>query len=226
LSHPRIRAVIFDCDGVLADSEPMHAAATRDEMQHRGIAVSDDFFDDHVGMRVVDQMAVLAERHDIDHAALSAARERRFWAMAADSFREVPGSADTVRVLHAAGLEIAVATSGSREWIDFVIDRLGVATEISASISAEDVTAPKPDPEAYLRAADALGVPAQSCGAVEDSARGCRSAAAAGCLVVVLDREERSPEQFAGAATITTSMPQTRDYLLQAAVGDPLDARG
>ena len=217
MPQPRIHAVIFDCDGVLADSEPMHAAATRSEMHQRGIAISDDFFDEHVGMRVVDQMAVLAERHDIDHAALSAARERRFWAMASDCFSEVPGSADTVRALHAAGLKIAVATSGSREWIDFVIDRLGVADEISASISAEDVTAPKPDPQAYLRAAEALGMPAKSCGAVEDSARGCRSAATAGCLVVVLDREERSPEQFAGAATITTSMPQARDFLLRAA---------
>jgi mannitol-1-/sugar-/sorbitol-6-phosphatase len=214
---PGIRAVIFDCDGVLVDSEPMHAAATRAEMQHRGVALTDDFFDDHIGMRVIDQMAALADRYGIDHEELFTARERRFWEMAANQFREVPGSAETVRALHAAGLKIAVATSGTREWIDHVIDELGLGSEISASISAADVHEPKPHPQAYLAAASAVGVPAQNCGVVEDSERGCRSAVAAGCVVAILDRDGRSPEQFTGAAAVTTSMREVREFLLRVA---------
>lgn len=217
LTIPRIRAVILDCDGVLVDSEALHAAASQDEMRDRGIEVPDQFFDDHVGMCVIDQLAVLAERHDIDHAALFEARERRFWAMAAEHPREVPGSADTVRQLYAAGLKIAVATSASRTWIDYVIDRLGLATEISASISADDVDEPKPHPQPYLFAANALGIPAQECGAVEDSGRGCRSAVTAGCEVVVLNRDGRAHEQFAGAAAITTSWMEAREMLFRAA---------
>ena len=220
MSHRPIRAVIFDCDGVLVDSEPMHAAATRAELHDRGITVTDDFFDDHVGMRVIDQMAVLARRYSLDHQALFAAREHRFWAMAIEHFQEVPGSAETVRTLHAAGLTIAVATSGTREWIDHVVAKLALTSQISATISAADVEHPKPHPQAYLAAADALRIPAQHCGVVEDSERGCRSAVSAGCLVVILDRDNRTPEQFAGAAAITTSMPQARDVLLRAAT-DP-----
>jgi beta-phosphoglucomutase-like phosphatase (HAD superfamily) len=212
-----IRAVIFDCDGVLADSEPMHDAATREELRNRGITVPDDFFHDHIGMRVIDQMAVLAERYNIDHGDLYVARERRFWAMAAENFREVPDSAATVRALHAAGLRIAVATSGTRAWIDHVIAKLGLTNEISASISGADIDHPKPHPQSYLAAADAVGVPAHRCGVVEDSQRGCRSAVTAGCVVVILDRDGREPEQFGGAAAITTSMRQARDYLLDVA---------
>jgi HAD superfamily hydrolase (TIGR01509 family) len=173
-------------------------------------------------MRVIDQMAALAELYGIEHETLYLARERRFWAMAAEHFRAVPGSAEAVRELHAAGLQIAVATSGTREWIDFVVDELGLATEISATISAADVHEPKPHPQAYLAAAEALRLPARSCGVVEDSERGCRSAIAAGCLVVILDRDGRTPEQFAGAAAVTTSMPQAREFLLRAAA-EPAD---
>jgi beta-phosphoglucomutase-like phosphatase (HAD superfamily) len=216
LSLPLIRAVVFDCDGVLVDSEPMHAAATRDEMRARGCELADDFFDDYIGMRVVDQIAVLADRFGIDPLSLFEARERRFWSLAVDQFREVPGSAETVRALHAAGLKIAVATSGTRKWIDHVIHELGLSTEISASISAADVQEPKPHPQAYLAAAEAIGLPAHRCGVVEDSELGCRSAVSAGCLVVILDRDRRAADRFAGAATITASMSQAREFLLRA----------
>lgn len=217
LTRPRIEAVIFDCDGVLVESEPIHAAATREELDHRGIALPEAFFDDHVGMRVIDQMAVLAERYAFDLDELYAARERRFWALAATRFAEVPGSAETVRQLHGVGLKIGVATSGTREWIDYVVDRLGLFTQISTTVSAADVREPKPHPQAYLTAAAALGSAPQSCAVVEDSERGCRSAIAARCLVVMLDRNGRDPYRFPDAAAVTTSMPEACEFLLQAA---------
>lgn len=214
MAPSHIRAVIFDCDGVLADSEPMHDSATREELRQRGISVPDSFFHDHIGMRVGDQMAVLAERYGIDRGQLLNSRERRFWAMAAEGFQEVPGSAATVRALHAVGLKIAVSTSGSRKWIDHVITELGLTKEISASICGADVDEPKPHPRSYLAAAESIDVPAAECGVIEDSQRGFHSAVAAGCVVVVLDRDGRDPHQFRGAAAITTSMSQARDYLL------------
>jgi len=137
--------------------------------------------------------------------------------MAAEHLREVPGSTQTVRDLHAAGLSIAVATSGSRRWIDYVIAELALTEEISVSVSADDVDHPKPHPQPYLLAADALDMAPQQCGAVEDSGRGCRSAVTAGCVVAVLDREDRAPDQFTGAADITTSWEETREFLFSAA---------
>ena len=86
--RPRIEAVVFDCDGVLADSEPLHDAATREELEHRGFALANSFFDEHIGMRVADQMAVLAARHGFDPDDLYAGRERRFWKLARTRFAE------------------------------------------------------------------------------------------------------------------------------------------
>jgi HAD superfamily hydrolase (TIGR01509 family) len=208
---------VFDCDGVLVDSEPLHDAATRDELEHRGIALPNSFFDEHVGMRVADQMAVLAARHGFDPDNLYAAREQRFWTLVRTRFAEVPGSVDTVRRLHAAGIKIAVATSGTRRWIDYVIDRLGLEAEIAATISGEDVHEPKPHPEAYLMATAALGVAPRQSAVVEDSERGYRAAVEAGCIVVVLNRHGREPHRFTDATAVTTSMPHARDVLLRAA---------
>ena len=110
-----------------------------------------------------------------------------------------------------------MATSGTRRWIDYVVDRLGLGDEITATISGEDVREPMPHPEAYLTAAAALGVAARRCGVVEDSERGYRAAVEAGCIVVVLNRHGREPHRFTDATAVTTSMPHARDVLLRAA---------
>jgi beta-phosphoglucomutase-like phosphatase (HAD superfamily) len=116
------------------------------------------------------------------------------------------------------GVKIAVATSGTRRWIDYVIDRLGLGAE-TATISGEDVREPKPHPEAYRRATAALGVAARRCAVVEDSERGYRAAIEAGCIVVVLNRHGHEPHRFTDAVAVTTSMPHARDVLLKAATG-------
>lgn len=209
-----LSAVIFDCDGVLVDSEPSHKAATRDELASRGIDLSESFFAQHVGMRVADQMRVLADQFGLDANELYRAREERFWQTVSTTFVEVPGSVDAVRALHETGLPIAVATSGTRRWIDHVIDRLGLDIYIAAAVSGDQVVNPKPHPEPYLVAAAQLGIPAVSCGVVEDSHRGYRSALAAGCSVVVLDRTGDALDEFDQAAAIVRSMPAACAFLL------------
>lgn len=209
-------AVIFDCDGVLVDSEPSHEAATRDELVSRGIDLSESFFAQHVGMRVADQMRVLADQFGLDANELYWAREERFWQTVSTTFVEVPGSVDAVRALHETGLPIAVATSGTRRWIDHVIDRLGLDTYVAAAVSGDQVVNPKPHPEPYLAAAARLGIPAVRCGVVEDTHRGYRSALAAGCSVVVLHRTGDAPGEFDQAAAVVRSMPDACAFLLAA----------
>jgi len=212
----RIGAVIFDCDGVLVDSEPIHDEATRTTLQSLEITLPPTFLEEHVGMRVIDQISLLATNFGLDAGELYSAREQKFWELANEQFAEVPGSVEVVKRLHAAGLKIAVATSGTRAWIDYVVDRLGLTNQISATVSGDDVLEPKPHPEAYLTAASALGTPARHCGVVEDSVRGYRSAVAADCLVVALDRFDNRIERFPDAAAVATSMPEAGEFLLRA----------
>jgi beta-phosphoglucomutase-like phosphatase (HAD superfamily) len=181
VARPGLRAPIFDGDGVPADSEPVHAAATRKELPLRGITIPHEFFDDHIGRRVSDQMVVLAELYGTTSARCSRLSRAVSGRRRLNSSARCPAALKR-SALHAIGPKIAMATSETREWNEHVIGQFGVTDEISAITSAADVQEPKPHPQKYLAAAAALGVPAQSRGVVEDSERGCRSALAAECL--------------------------------------------
>ncbi len=142
-----LEGVVFDCDGVLVDSEPVHDAATRDETRARGVTLSQSHFDEHIGMRVEDQMYLLARKYGLDPTALFEAREARLWAMIDRvGVPAIAGSVAVVRALTEAGVPVAVATSGNRRLINHVLDRLGIAADVVASVSGDDVTEPKPAP--------------------------------------------------------------------------------
>lgn len=222
-----VAAVIFDCDGVLVDSEPIHDAATFNELMSRGIELPPDFLHEHKGRRVVDQIGMISERYDLDQHELLEAREARFWDAVQDQVTAVPDSASCVRSLHEAGVDIAVATSGSRRWIEHVLDLLDLTECVSHVVSGDDVVNPKPHPEPYQRASDLLGVSADRCVVVEDSVLGFQSAKAAGCSVVVLvSGSETAPEErFPGVREFATSMDHV-SRILRAALGGAANSMG
>ncbi|MGH8888252.1 MAG: HAD family hydrolase [Acidothermaceae bacterium] len=206
-----VRAVIFDCDGVLVDSEPTHAKATSEHLASLGTPIAPELFDRLIGMRVRDQMDVVAKLTGHDADALFTGREARFWKLIHAEFPAMPDAAETIRRLHAGGFVIGVATSGTREYIDHVVSQLHISHLVAAVTCGDDVRQPKPDPECYLRTASAMGVPASRCAAVEDSELGAASAAAARMQVLRLNRD-------GGAVWASTR----RDFSSLASIGDYL----
>jgi beta-phosphoglucomutase-like phosphatase (HAD superfamily) len=204
---------VFDCDGVLVDSEPIHARATAQALEERGLLADPTFFRRTVGMRVRDQMLLLADELAVSGEELLAARQSHFWALVGQGVAAVPGSACAVQRVRSAGAEVAVATSGTRPWLDHVLDGLELTSLVDASVCGDDVNCPKPHPESYLRAAAALGLPPESCAAVEDSPRGAASAVGAGMRLVAIDRDGAGAAAFPGAAAVETSMAAVADVL-------------
>lgn len=207
-----VDAVVFDCDGVLVDSEPLHADATREYFRSHGVALGEHAFADLIGMRVRDQVTRLSEAHGLpgDQEEHYAGREQVFWRMAESGIATTPGAAETIRALHAAGIRVGVATSGTRRWVEHVLDALAVQDVVDAVATGEDVTRPKPDPEPYLVAARRLATEPGRCVAVEDSPAGVASASAAGMAVLVFD-----PSSHAGSARDGTRpvISELRDVL-------------
>jgi HAD superfamily hydrolase (TIGR01509 family) len=141
-----------------------------------------------IGMRVRDQMVALARLTDHPPEVVIQGRERHFWTtLLADGVPATPGVVRTVRRLAALGLSLGVSTSGTRAYVDHVLDALGVRELFTAVTCGDEVTNAKPHPEPYLRAAGTLGMPPAACLAVEDSERGARSARTAGMTVVGYD---------------------------------------
>jgi HAD superfamily hydrolase (TIGR01509 family) len=126
----------------------------------------------------------------------------------------IPGAVAAVRRV-AARFPLALASSSNRELIDAVLDAAGLAELFSATVSSEEVARGKPAPDVYLEAARRLGVPADRCGAVEDSHGGIRSARAAGMLVVAIPNPSYPPddEALAAADIVIRSIDELRPEL-------------
>ncbi len=195
-----IRALLFDCDGVLADNEPIHYRAFQEALRPEGIAIS-----------MSDYAAILLGRPDREAAeqvlrwagkdAGEAAVERVFRAKVAAYGRSltrgipaVPGAADLVRKAP-PGLLLAIASGGLRSEVDTVLDRLGVKDRFAAVVSSEDCPRGKPDPAPFLLALERLNardpapVPpltAAECLVFEDSEAGITAARVAGMRCVGL----------------------------------------
>jgi HAD superfamily hydrolase (TIGR01509 family) len=189
-----IKAVVFDMDGVLIDSEPVWERVRRNFVATRGGQWRDDAQDRLMGMSTAEWSAYLSEDFGLRLAAPQVA-ELVIAAMAAEYRAHLPllpGAVGAVRDL-SARWPLAVASSAPKSLIDAVLDASGLRPAFAAAVSSEEVARGKPAPDVYLEAAARLGVPPAACAAVEDSANGLRSAAAAGLAVIAVPRPEYPP---------------------------------
>ena len=179
------RAVIFDNDGVLVDSEPLHRIAWEHTFGPRQVIVSEEDYAWSIGRRDLLFAARIAEK-----AGLSEPPERirdekhaHLRHLLATDARPFAGGPELVRALGRVHL-LGIATSAMRAEVEIVLDRLGLGGLFRAIVANEDVRQHKPHPEPYLICAEHLGVPADRCVVIEDSVTGVEAAKAAGMRVI------------------------------------------
>ena len=113
-----------------------------------------------------------------------------------------PGVPELIDELEAGGVRLGVATTGSRTWVDPLLDRLFGIKRFEASVGGDEVPTPKPDPAAHLMAIDRLGVPAPYAPAIEDSAIGLKAAKAAGLACAVVSNDYTREQDFGEADVV------------------------
>lgn len=178
------RGVIFDLDGVLINSEPLHCRAFQDVLAPYGVILTEQdyytrylVYSDH---EVLERL--LSNRGALDAAV--AAKERRYWELLEIG---VPAFQDGLALLAKTdGWRVGLATGSIRREADLALRRLGIRERFDAVVSREDCGKGKPDPEPYLRAAGALGLLPRRCVVVEDAPGGVRAAKAAGMACVAV----------------------------------------
>lgn len=209
-----LRAVIFDVDGTLADTErDGHRPAFNAAFAEHGVDVEWDVAEygrlleitggsrriaadlraRGLGAGEADELAARVHRTKtalFTERVLSGAVVAR------------PGLPELVADLARAGIRLAVATTGRRSWVGPLLDRLLGAYPVEVVVTGDDVAELKPDPEVYLRALAGLGLPAAEVLAVEDSAVGVRAATAAGLATVVVTNGYTADQDFPGAAAV------------------------
>ena len=194
-----IQAIIFDFDGVIVDSEPLHYRAFLQTAQQAGVDIDFDYdeylrkyvgFDDREGFHEMLASAVPAAVKAPDFtrriAALCESKKDVFASIVSQGFETIPGVLDFITALP-ADFPIAIASGATREDISLILGQLGIASRFSAIVTASDVPRSKPDPMTYRMAFDqlakkhrALGLDTTAVLAIEDTAAGIESARGAG----------------------------------------------
>jgi beta-phosphoglucomutase len=193
-----LAAIIFDFDGVIADTEPLHFTGFRQTLAEIGISLTEsDYYANYLGYddRGCFIAALAAHKRPTDPSTLAQLMQRKAHAYlesVKDHLVIFPGVREFVRDASAA-YPLAIASGALRHEIEFILEQAGLRKEFLHITGAEDVTRGKPDPQPFLHALDALNRERQdqaiapgSCLVIEDSIPGLRGAKTAGMKVLAV----------------------------------------
>jgi beta-phosphoglucomutase family hydrolase len=174
------RGLIFDCDGTLADTMPLHWRAWREIARRHGFKLSEERFYSLGGIPSRDILKTLSQEQGVTLDPLAVAQEKEA------EYLPLIAQAGPVNVVVSVVREnfgkipMAVASGGSRHIIEQVLNHLGIRLLFKAIVTSEDVAKQKPAPDIFLEAARQLRVPPQFCRAYEDTDLGLQAIRAAG----------------------------------------------
>lgn len=181
----RPKAVLFDCDGVIVDSEGMTFELFLEDLAAHGLPLTPEAFEaDFVG-GTVEMVARQARAAGADLPDDWVARfYDRMYAMLAAGVPLIPGVLGMLDRLDMAGVPFAMGSNGSMAKMRITLGQHGLMERFRAVISGQEIGRPKPAPDVYLRAAAACGADPGACVVIEDSASGARAGLAAGARVL------------------------------------------
>lgn len=203
------KGVLLDMDGLLIDSERIYLGQFRRALADFDLPDISHVFYDCIGLRGVDGRAVLRAglAGVVDYDQFVPHWEKLNMEAISGGIPLRPGVKAVLTAFHAQGIPMAVATSTGATKAEHRLTQAGLRPFLSTVVGGDQVENGKPDPEIYLRAADALGLKAQECTAFEDSDTGVRAALASGARTVqVPDLKDPSPETRALGHHISQSL--------------------
>jgi HAD superfamily hydrolase (TIGR01509 family) len=181
----RPAAVLFDCDGVIVDSERPSFLLFVEELAAHGLPLTLEEFETRFVGGTVEMVADRARAAGAQLPVDWVARfYDRMYAMLAAGVPLVEGVAGMLDRLDAAGMPFAVGSNGSLEKMQITLGQHGLTGRFKVVLSGQAIGAPKPAPDVYLQAAAACGVAPEACVVIEDSANGARAGLAAGMRVL------------------------------------------
>ncbi len=216
------KAVLFDMDGVLIDSETFYVKGTFDWMQQLGYQGPIEGIYQMLGttMEVTYQILAKLLHHTYTTKQLEAINERYFAEHPLPYDRILkPGVWELLHCLKDAGILIAVCSSSPQETIETAITECGIRPFFDFVVSGEQFVESKPNPQIYLHAAEVLNVAPKDCLVVEDSTLGIQAGRNAGMRVIALRDPQFELDQHE-ATWIVDSMQQAQDRILQESAGN------
>jgi beta-phosphoglucomutase family hydrolase len=177
-----IKAVIFDLDGVIVESEDAHIEAERQTFLNYGVSVSAEELHRYTGTTAKAMFTELIAKYNLDtnFEEINHQKEQILFLLLDKDAEPTKGVLSLIRELKRKGVSLAVGSSSNRKLVDYVLNKLKLTRMFDCIISAEDVEHSKPNPETFLTAATQLGVEPNQCVVIEDSKLGVEAAKNAG----------------------------------------------
>lgn len=215
----RIRAVLFDMDGVLVNTEPVHYRMWKEAFYNRGLEVSYDVYKGCIGTTDNYLMDLIWDHYGRDFRGDKKLLEERMAieerVPKEESYPEMPGVREMLRGLHEAGFLLAIASSSPVSRIETAVDHLGVRQYFSLLNSGENVARSKPAPDIYLDTAKKLGVEPAECVVLEDSENGTLAAVSAGMTCVGLRNPDSGDQNLERAKAVIRELKEFTPELIR-----------
>ncbi|MEO6806107.1 MAG: HAD family phosphatase [Edaphobacter sp.] len=187
------KAYLFDCDGTIVDSMPLHYVAWKTVLAEWGCEFGEELFYSWGGMPVAEIIAALNVRHSLTMPAEEIARRKEgMYFDILPQLKAVPEVLEHIQISHGK-IPFAVVSGSTRDSVTRSLTALGILDKFEALVCAGDYAKSKPDPEPFLIAAEKLGIAPEDCLVFEDTEMGIQAATAAGMASVkVLQPWERN----------------------------------
>jgi HAD superfamily hydrolase (TIGR01509 family) len=208
------RAVVFDMDGLMFNTEDVYWQVGTELLARRGHKFTRELNDAVMGRSPQACFEEMIRWHSLDDSweQLMAESEAIFVGLLDGYLAPLPGLFELLDALETAGLAKAICTGSTRKVLTTVLSRFQMEPRFQFTLTAQDITHGKPHPEIYQQAARRFAIEPREMLVLEDSQTGCRSAAAAGAFVVAVPGEYSRQQDFRMASLVLDSLADRRLY--------------
>jgi HAD superfamily hydrolase (TIGR01509 family) len=207
-----LKAVLFDMDGVIVDTEPLHRKAYFKMFEDMKIDVGQEMYDSFTGQATLPICRTLCEYFGIsespEHLVATKRKHFKYLFENDNDLALLDGVHDLIKDYHANGLTLVLASSASMPNINRIFERFDLDKYFKAKISGADLKASKPHPEIFIKAAELAGEQTENCMVIEDSTNGIAAAKAANIYCVGFKSPHSTNQDYSKADRVITSFEE------------------
>jgi HAD superfamily hydrolase (TIGR01509 family) len=206
-----MKAVIFDMDGVLIDSEPLHTLADNQILIDSGITAPATYFERFVGWTNQSMWEEIKKDYHITASAeelMELQMPLKIKLLQVGDYVPIPGIVDLLEQITGMNIPIAIASSSPLQFIEAVLEKLGLKNYVKLWLSGEEVERSKPEPDIFLKVAELLNVNPNDCIVIEDSSSGVSAAKKAGMRCIGFRNINSGNQNLSGADLIVNKIDE------------------
>ncbi len=213
------RAVIYDMDGLMIDSERLYIETEMEMARARGRTLTRETIAKMMGRKPIESLEIFrADLGLVEPASdLLAERDAKMLSLMKTDLAAMPGLFHSLEQL-GSQFDLAIATGAVQKFLDLTLDTLQIRPLFRVLVPSDGIRHGKPDPEIYEKAIRELAVRAERCAVLEDSSNGCLAARRAGAYVIAVPSEHTRHQDFSPAHFIADDLFAATDHILQAIV--------